>query len=262
MHDDRLHEESVFSLIKSKSLRADVLPDGFKYLYFENIDSTNKYAKAHSDELEAALIVAEDQYEGVGKKSSHWWSSPYCSILATLVLTIDQEPSETLVYPLLVGAAIREALATHGIDAEVKWPNDLYIGDKKLAGILCETIIEHGRVAKLIIGFGINVNQSKDEMILYNMTSLYSYNGIKYNRCELLADILIKLFEHMKNSYEDNMIYVEREINTHLYAKGSTIFFESDKRYEGTLTGVGVDGALLLLTDSGMKEFVSGKIIM
>lgn len=262
MHDDRLHEEAVISLIKSKLIKSDILPDRFKYLYFENIDSTNKYAKAHSDELDAAVIVAEDQYEGVGKNSSHWWSSPYCSILASLVLTIDLEPSETLVYPLLVGAVIREALEEHGIDAEVKWPNDLYVGDKKLAGILCETIIEHGRVTKLIIGFGINVNQSRDEMILYNMTSLYGYNGTKYNRCELLADILIKLFEHMKYSYEDNMKYMEREVNTHLYAKGSTIFFESNKRYEGTLTGVGADGALLLLTNSGMKEFLSGKIIM
>ena len=262
MHDDRLREGAVISEIERRTGQADIMPQGFQYLYFENIDSTNKYAKEHSDMLGAAIIVAEDQYEGVGKNSSHWWSSPYNSILATLVLTVDLNPAETLVYPLLVGAVIRETLADCGIDAEVKWPNDIYIGDKKLAGILCETIIENGRVAKLIIGFGINVNQSKDEMILYNMTSLYGYKGIKYNRCELLADILIKLFTHMNKSYEDNMKYMELEVNTHLYAKGSTVLFDSDRRYEGTLAGVGADGALLLLTDSGMKTFVSGKILM
>lgn len=262
MHKDRLHEGAIISKIKRKTGGTDILPQGFRYLYFEHIDSTNKYAKEQSDRLEAAVIVAENQYSGVGKNSSHWWSSPYSSILATLVLTIKLEPAETLIYPLLVGAVIREALAERGIDAKVKWPNDVYIGDKKLAGILCETIIEDGKVAKLIIGFGINVNQSNEEMILYDMTSLYGYKGIKYNRCELLADILIKIFARMNISYEENMKYMEREVNTHLYAKGSTIFFDLGKRYEGVLTGVGADGALLLLTDSGMKEFVSGTIIM
>ena len=55
---------------------------------------------------------------------------------------------------------------------------------------------------------------------------------------------------------------MEREVNSHLFAKGLTVTFESDKRYEGTLTEVGEDGALLLLTESGMKKFISGKIIM
>ena len=106
------------------------------------------------------------------------------------------------------------------------------------------------------------MNQTKDEMTLYNMTSLYEYKGIEFNRCEILADIIVKLFEHLKDSSSDNTKYMEREVNSHLFAKGLTVTFESDKRYEGTLTGVGEDGALLLLTESGMKKFISGKIIM
>ena len=54
------------------------------------------------------------------------------------MLSIDLEPAETIVYPLLVGVIIREVLAEHGVEAEVKWPNDIYIGGKKLGGILCE----------------------------------------------------------------------------------------------------------------------------
>ena len=261
MHDFKLHEESVISEIKREN--ADIVfPQGLKYIHFESIDSTNKYANEHAGELENAIIVAEDQYAGVGKNSSHWWSLPCRSILATIVLSIDLDPSEALVYPLLVGALIREVLAQHGVEANVKWPNDIYVGDKKLAGILCETIIENGKVEKLIIGFGINVNQTKDEMAIYNMTSLYEYKGIEFNRCELLADIIIKLFEHMNDSNPDNVRYMEREVNAHLFAKGLNVIFELDKRYEGTLIGVGADGALLLLTESGMKRFISGKIIL
>lgn len=262
MHDFRLYEDSVISEIKRKHSADSVLPNGFRYIYFENIDSTNKFAKEHAGELENAIIVAENQYAGVGKNSSHWWSSPCQSILVTIMLSIDLEPAETIVYPLLVGVIIREVLAEHGVEAEVKWPNDIYIGGKKLGGILCETIIENGKTEKLIIGFGINVNQTKEEMTLYNMTSLYEYKGIEFNRCELLADIIVKLFEHLKDSSSDNTKYMEREVNSHLFAKGLTVTFESDKRYEGTLTGVGEDGALLLLTESGMKKFISGKIIM
>ena len=64
--------------------------------------------------LRNAIIVAENQYAGVGKNSSHWWSSPCQSILATIMLSIDLEPAETIVYPLLVGVIIREVLAEHG----------------------------------------------------------------------------------------------------------------------------------------------------
>ena len=91
-------------------------------------------------------------------------------------------------------------------------------------------------------------------MTLYNMTSLYEYKGIEFNRCELLADIIVKLFEHLKDSSSDNTKYMEREVNSHLFSKGLTVTFESDKRYEGTLTGVGEDGALLLLTESGHEK--------
>ena len=74
MHDFRLYEDSVISEINRKHKADSVLPNGFRYIYFENIDSTNKYAKEHAGELENAIIVAENQYAGVGKNSSHWWS--------------------------------------------------------------------------------------------------------------------------------------------------------------------------------------------
>lgn len=67
MHDFRLYEDSVISEINRKHKADSVLPNGFRYIYFENIDSTNKYAKEHAGELENAIIVAENQYAGVGK---------------------------------------------------------------------------------------------------------------------------------------------------------------------------------------------------
>ncbi|MBS4900611.1 MAG: biotin--[acetyl-CoA-carboxylase] ligase, partial [Clostridiales bacterium] len=167
-------------MIKEKLDPDEIFPDGLDYLYFESIDSTNKYAKENSNTISNAVIVAENQYSGVGKNSTSWWSSPYRSILTTLVLSVDMEPDKISMFPLFIGAMIHEVLEANGISSSIKWPNDIYLAGRKLAGILCESVIKDGRVEKLIIGFGININQTPEELIEGNMTSLYNYTGREF----------------------------------------------------------------------------------
>lgn len=239
-----------------------IFPYGLEYIYFESIDSTNKYAKENSNSIKNAVIVAENQYAGVGKNASSWWSSPYKSILATLVLSVDTDIEKIAMYPLFIGSIIHEVLEKHGISSSIKWPNDIYICGKKMAGILCESIIKDNRVSKLIIGMGINVNQTRDELITEEYTSLYSCTGRKFNRQILLGDILGEIFSRLGDSIEDKMRFAKKIVDENLYLKGEEIEFLSDKLYKGYLVGINKRGELLIQTDEGPKEFISGKILM
>ncbi len=240
----------------------DIFPYGLEYIHFESIDSTNKYAKENSDSIKNAVIVAENQYAGVGKNASSWWSSPYKSILATIVLSVDTAIDKIAMYPLFIGALIHEVLEKHGVSSSIKWPNDIYICGKKAVGILCESIIKDNRVSKLVIGMGINVNQTRDELITDEYTSLYSCTGRKFNRQILLADILSEFFSRLPDTIEDKMKFAKKIVDKNLYLKGERIEFISDKLYTGDLLGITRSGELLIQTEEGPKGFISGKILM
>lgn len=172
------------------------------------------------------------------------------------------EPDKISMFPLFIGAMIHEVLEANGISSSIKWPNDIYLAGRKLAGILCESVIKDGRVEKLIIGFGININQTPEELIEGNMTSLYNYTGREFNRRELLAEILTSIFSRVKDPIEDKMAFAERIVGENLYLKGEEVEFLADRLYRGTLLGINNKGEIILLTENGSKEFLSGKILI
>ncbi len=253
------YNEILFKLRKSIDL--DVLfPSGFEYIYLERVDSTNKYAREHSSDIENAVIAAGEQYAGVGKNGSKWIASKDGSLIFTLVFTTSLDIEKAEMLPLFIGAAIHEALKLRGISSYIKWPNDIYIEDKKLLGILCESIISNGKIKKLIIGIGINVNQTADELFSKKAVSLHSYTGKYFNRRELLNDILISILK--RGSDPDNIKEFSRTaVNENLYLKNKYISFVLNKKYRGRLIGINDKGEIVILTDEGLKVFSSGKII-
>ena len=261
MEKYQLFSEDVLSSLRDKIDISDIFPNGLDYLYFENIDSTNKYAKENSDNIDNAIIVAEDQYAGVGKNSSEWKAEPYKSIITTLVLSVDMDIRQVSILPLFIGAVIHDVLEMYGIKSSIKWPNDIYLDNKKLTGILCESIIKNSRVKKLIIGIGINVNQTEEELSNDRMISLNSYTGHEFDRRDLLADILALVFEKWSN-YDEIEDYAKRTVNKNLYLKGEDITFIADKEIKGKLVGINNKGGVIILTDEGVKEFTSGKILV
>ncbi len=261
MNKDLLLREDVLTLINNSIDLEMLFPDGFDYLYFESIDSTNKYAKENCDRFDNAVITAEDQYAGVGKNASKWFAKPHRSLITTIVLSKDIKIDRIGILPLFIGAAIHDVLKDYGIDTFIKWPNDIYLDDKKLLGILCESVIREGRVKKLIIGIGINVNQSADELPLDGSISLYSYTGRRFDRRKLLADILVSVFSKINDiSYIDK--YSKDTVNRYLYLKNKDIVFVADKPYSGKLLGINEKGEIVIETGDGKKAFSSGKIIV
>jgi len=173
--------------------------------HFERTDSTNKRAKeiAAAGAGEGALVVAEEQTRGRGRLDRHWFSPAGQGIYLSVVLRPALPPSEAARLVLLAAVAVAETLIdTAGLKATIKWPNDVLVGGKKIAGILTELAMEMDAVDYVIIGLGLNVNMPADqwpEDIRGRATSVLAETGQPFSRPLLLRHLL----ESFENGYEE-----------------------------------------------------------
>jgi BirA family biotin operon repressor/biotin-[acetyl-CoA-carboxylase] ligase len=163
---------------------------GKVYRYAEVTPSTQRMLG--EDSVEGAIAVTEEQTEGRGRLGRRWEAAPGSSILVSVLLVPPVEPPRLPELSLVAGGAVAQAIAEiTGIEPAIKFPNDLLIGMRKVAGILAES--SEGRV---VLGIGVNVNQTARELpadTLTTPTSLRVLLGEPVDRARLLAAILVQL---------------------------------------------------------------------
>lgn len=163
---------------------------GYVYRYEELCASTQRLL--HDDDPEGAVAVAEEQTEGRGRLGRTWHAPARTSVLVSVLLRPEIEPSRLPELSLVAGGAVAEAIAdVTGIDPAIKFPNDVLVGGRKVAGILAES--SEGRV---VLGVGVNANQTADELpgdAQTQPTSLRVELGEPVDRAALLAAILLRL---------------------------------------------------------------------
>ena len=168
---------------------------GKVYRYAEVTPSTQRMLA--EDSAEGAVAVAEEQTEGRGRLGRRWEAAAGSSILVSVLLVPSVEPPRLPELSLVAGGAVAQAIAeVTGIEPAIKFPNDLLIGMRKVAGILAES--SEGRV---VLGIGVNVNQTAQELpadTLTPPTSLRVVLGEPVERARLLAAILL----HLERDYD------------------------------------------------------------
>jgi BirA family transcriptional regulator, biotin operon repressor / biotin---[acetyl-CoA-carboxylase] ligase len=168
---------------------------GRVYRYAEVTPSTQRMLA--EDSAEGAVAVAEEQTEGRGRLGRRWEAAAGSSILVSVLLVPPVEPPRLPELSLVAGGAVAQAIAEiTGIEPAIKFPNDLLIGMRKVAGILAES--SEGRV---VLGIGVNVNQTAQELpadTLTPPTSLRVVLGEPVDRARLLAAILL----HLERDYD------------------------------------------------------------
>ena len=168
---------------------------GRVYRYAEVTRSTQQMLG--EDSAEGAVAVTEEQTEGRGRLGRRWEAAPGTSILVSVLLVPPVEPPRLPELSLVAGGAVAQAIAEiTGIEPAIKFPNDLLIGMRKVAGILAES--SEGRV---VLGIGVNVNQTAQELpadTLTPPTSLRVVLGEPVDRARLLAAILL----HLERDYD------------------------------------------------------------
>lgn len=166
-----------------------------KHIHFERIDSTNTWAKRHPEEWDpngVTLITASEQSTGRGRFNRQWVSPANLNIYATFSFWFDLGRADIGHIPQILALAAADTVESQGFFPTIKWPNDLLLNDKKIAGILCETILENGKRG-IVCGIGLNVNMPLEilNQIDRPATSLLIEGGNVYE-----VDSILKLLQN------------------------------------------------------------------
>lgn len=239
---------------------------GKNVISFKSLESTNKTAKDIAfDELEGTVVIAEEQTGGRGRLGRQWISLKRKGLYFSVILKPDTEITKVSKLTLLGAAAVNRALLDLGIKSEIKWPNDIVIQGKKVAGILTEMSCELGTINYIIMGIGINVNISEEEIpsdLKDKATSLLIAKGKVVPRKELFVAVLNRLdefYEEFKNNDNiDNVLEICRQESAVLGKEVQVIQGNNAKR--GQAIAINNNGELQVQFDSGIETIYSGEV--
>jgi BirA family transcriptional regulator, biotin operon repressor / biotin---[acetyl-CoA-carboxylase] ligase len=253
--------------------RIDLRRLGNPILFFSTVGSTNDVATAlaNSGNHEGAVVIAEAQTAGRGRRGRVWFSPPgaglYVSVLLAPGRTLREPDRATALLPLTAGVALAEAVErVTGLTPAIKWPNDLLVGKRKLAGILAEGLAgpaSHPGLQSVVLGYGLNVSASAFPLELSDrVTSLESELGRRVDRSELCAQSLAALaarYEDLLAAKYDAILDAWRARSP--ASRGLRVFWETPAgRQSGTTIGVDEMGALLVRVGERIERLVAGEV--
>lgn len=232
---------------------------------FLELDSTNALATraALAGASHGTLVLAEHQKAGRGRLGRTWFSPPGAGLWFSLILRYELTVARAWMLTLGAAAALADAVqALTGLHPDVRWPNDLYLNDRKLAGILTEVRGGGDRLDFAVLGIGINVNQEEADFpagLRDTATSLRCVTARTYDRTALLAEALRSL-EHVYAGLDAESIRVRWTGKTRML--GKPVCIETDAGpVRGVAEDVGSDGALLVRgAEGGLRRILAGDV--
>ncbi len=262
--------------VKASDLLPSAIRDGLKTSVFGRewidyhavIDSTNIRARMIADEgaPEGTIVVAEAQLKGKGRRGRSWFSPAGQGIYVSVILRPRVPPAEATLLVLMAAVAAAEALLSHAdLPVSVKWPNDILVGGKKIAGILTEMRLDGDRIDHVVIGMGVNVNTPAESLppeIAAIATSLSAETGRTFSRAGLLRTYLEKLegwytlfrkrrFEPIRGRW----LEIARIIGKSVKIAGV------DRIYEGEVVDIDPNGFLILKSpDGALQRILAGDV--
>ncbi|MEM0674709.1 bifunctional biotin--[acetyl-CoA-carboxylase] ligase/biotin operon repressor BirA [Dickeya oryzae] len=239
------------------------IPDG-NIAVLPVIDSTNQYLLDRLDSISSGdACIAEYQQAGRGRRGRHWFSPFGSNLYLSLYWRLEQGPAAAVGVSLVIGIVMAEVL--HQLGAEgvrVKWPNDLYLNDRKLAGILVELNGRTGDAAHLVIGAGINLrmNSSGSNVINQGWINLQEA-GIDIDRNSLAVKLITELRTALA-VYEQQGLspFISRWSSLDNFYNRTVKLIVGNREIVGVDKGIDNLGALLLEQDSEIRSYIGGEI--
>ncbi len=235
--------------------------------HFYKIGSTNTAAMAAAAEgaPEGSVFLAEEQTAGRGRGANSWQSPRSSGIYCSAVLRPALPPAEVLVLSLATGLAVRAAIqqVDSRVSVDLKWPNDVLVNGKKVCGILTEMNAEATRVRHIVVGIGINVNQTSFPKELH-ATSLRLATGNPWSRVELVTALLKSLDREYRQLLQDpdaRASILRRFAESSSWVQGKAVRIEENgSAFEGTTDGLDPRGFLQVRTARGLQTVLSGTV--
>lgn len=232
---------------------------GNTLIKLKQVDSTNNYATAHmtiNNWDEGTVVIADEQMQGRGQMNNVWESEPGSNILMSIVLYPVFLPVQyQFLLSKIVTIGLLEVLSEKVDDVKIKWPNDLYIGEKKVAGILIENSIMGHTLSSSVIGVGLNVNQLEFASNAPNPVSLRNILGNKIRLEEIRSALFSAIdfwYKKLKTGEIKDIQEIDATFEKHLYRKNiSALYKDNTGIYSGVIKGVNEIGQLLIQPESG-----------
>lgn len=242
-------------------LQANQFPQPFNVHLFNSIDSTNRFLKELTVSNQLDICCAEIQTQGRGRFGRHWHSpfgeNIYCSSRWNLNCDLSSLSGLSLVSSLAVLAALKEITSIPQI--QIKWPNDILWGTKKLSGSLIEVMAESNGNIQVIIGIGLNVNSDTAQQPLNDIPwcSLFEITQKTYDRNQLIARIILHLERYLSRFVQEGLEPFINDWNDCDYLKGkySTVT-QASGSISGIACGINQAGLLILKDDKGTLHYI------
>ena len=237
---------------------------------FDTVTSTNDVAR-EPQYLHGDIVAAEFQTAGRGQRGHTWTSSAGLNLMFTAVLCPTFLPvHEQFLLSECVALALCDTFASFGIATRIKWTNDIYAGDRKLAGVLIEQNVTGTSISRSIIGIGINVNQTEFDPSLPNPVSMKQLTGSTFDRDVILERFSRCLMSRYGQMESGDRRQLQEEYRQSMYRLGEMSPFRlvpSGEVITAEIAGVQPSGALILRSADGRQdeyrfrevEFIVGK---
>ncbi|HYT56611.1 MAG TPA: biotin--[acetyl-CoA-carboxylase] ligase [Verrucomicrobiae bacterium] len=242
---------------------------GTKFHYFAEIGSTNTHARelAEKGAAEGEVVLAESQTHGRGRLGRRWESPPFANLYFSVILRPKLAPVYAPQITLTAAVALAEAIdSLIPLSPVIKWPNDILVNGKKLAGILAEAVCARERVEYVILGIGVNVNCPVDAMsqeLRQRATSLFDVTRIHMDR----EFVLRRLIQDLDRCYGDLEQFgfeaIAPQWEARFGLRGKRVRIElRDQVLIGRARGLARDGTLLVEGDDGiLQKVIAGDVI-
>jgi len=242
---------------------------GGKFHYFTELDSSNIYARqlAENGACEGEIVIAEAQTQGRGRLGRRWQSPPFANLYISLILRPKLAPVHAPQITLMAAVALAETVASFiPQSATIKWPNDILVDGKKLAGILTEASCDPDRVHYVILGIGVNLNYRLGAMpleIRERATSVAELTGKPVRRESFLRRLIHDLDRCYGELEETGFALLARRWEAYFGLRGKQVRVELlDQIVTGRAIGIDQDGALLIEDHQGMRQrVIAGDVI-
>jgi BirA family biotin operon repressor/biotin-[acetyl-CoA-carboxylase] ligase len=235
---------------------------GQHFINIHEVDSTNNYLKnliSNSKPVpEGTVIMAENQFAGRGQRENKWVSDPGKNLLISILLNptfirLTDQFDLTRIVSLGITGALQQIL---GNELKIKWPNDIYYGNKKLGGVLIENVVQGNVIKHSVVGIGLNVNQQQFPGTLPNAVSMTQILQQDYDLKFLLSQICRHLeawYLQLKAGRKD---FVRKSYLERLYLYNEEGGFKAGgQKFNGRITGVESEGKLVVDTKAGAFTF-------
>ena len=235
---------------------------GHRVYYRHTLDSTNDLAKqlASRGEPQGTIVVAEGQTRGRGRQGREWFSPPGQGLLFSIILRPPWAPYRAPQIVFWAAVALAETLKDYGLVAGIKWPNDVQIQGKKVAGILSEMVAQSEQIEYVVVGIGLNVNTDLKLLPLglaIGATSLRAQLGFAINRVQLLQRFLEQLEEEYDTLCSQGFQTIREKWRRLAVVLGQQVEgVTAAGSFFGRAEDIDDEGALLVITPGGARRRV------